>query len=229
MRARFFRAILKWAALFFLVLESLGLIASLLGLALKMASDNEASANSWGLLSFESVLRIVIVVFILRAYLYLRRVSHLPLAITRQSALLTTRAAQSILIASVALYALVAEKLAGLDYGKLPFPAWSLGIFALGTVISTVILRRRFLHLANRELLRNSHDARALSQWRKITIVSMVLAMSVGVYGFFLRIMYKTRLAEWLFLLASIGLLFLWRPHLDNATSSSEGQFFACP
>jgi hypothetical protein len=216
---------LKWTVLFFLALESLALIASALGLVLKIAYPNEAHGNSWGQITLELALRIAIVVFILLAYLYLRKVAHLPLIITRQSALLTTRSVQSVLIASIALYALVAEQIAGLGYGTMPFPAWSLGAIALGTVISTIVLRKRFLRLASEELRRNPDDARALSQWRKITIASMVLAMSIGLYGFFLRIIWKSPWFEWLFLFSSVGLLFLWRPHLDEVTSSSEGQF----
>ena len=95
---------------------------------------------------------------------------------------------------------------------------------ALGTVISTVIVRKRFLHLANEELRRDPNDARALSQWRKITMMSMVLAMSIGLYGFTLRTMGDSQLVEWLFFFASVVLLFLWRPRLGDATSSSEGQ-----
>ena len=216
--------LLKWIVLFFLALESLGLIASTLGVVLKIAYPNEAHGNSLGQITLELALRIAVVVFILLAYLYLRKVSHLPLIITRQSALLTTRAVQSILIASIALYALEAERIAGLETGILPIRAWSLIIVALGTVISTVILRKRFLHLANEELRLDPHDVRALSQWRKITMMSMVLAMSIGLYGFILRMMGNSQFVEWLFFFSSVGLLFLWRPRLGDATSSSEGQ-----
>jgi hypothetical protein len=91
------RVFLKWTALFFLVVEALGLIASFLDLALKIAHWNEAlSRASWGETALELTLRFAIVGLILSAYLHLRNVSQLPLSITRQSALLTTRAAQSI-------------------------------------------------------------------------------------------------------------------------------------
>ena len=84
-----FRVFLKWTALFFLVVESLGLIASLLEVALKIAHWNETfSRVSWGETALEPTLRLAIVGLILSAYLHLRSVSRLPLTITRQSALL---------------------------------------------------------------------------------------------------------------------------------------------
>jgi hypothetical protein len=224
LRSRFLRVLLKWIVLFFLAFESLGLIASALVLVLKIAYRNKAYSYSWGQIALELALRIVIVVFILLGYLCLRKVSHLPLIITRQSALLTTRAAQSILIASIALYAIAAEKIGTLGNGGWPFPAWSLGIIAMGTVIAAVSHRKRFLRSANEELRRNPRDTRALGQWRSVTITSEVLAMGIGLYGFILRMMGTAPLFEWLFLFSSVGLLYLWRPHLDEVTSSSEGQ-----
>jgi hypothetical protein len=77
------RAFLKWATLFFLVMEALGLIASFLNLALKMAHRNEALSHpSWEPAALELTLRFVIVGSILSAYLRLRSLSRLPLSIT---------------------------------------------------------------------------------------------------------------------------------------------------
>ena len=120
------RAFLKWTTLFFLVVESLGLIASLLDLVLKTANWNEAlSRASWGETALELTLRLAIVGLILCTYLHLRNLAQLPLTITRQSALLTARAAQSGLLAVVALDALVAERTTKhLDHVPL-LSAWS--------------------------------------------------------------------------------------------------------
>jgi hypothetical protein len=221
-----FRVFLKWAALFFLVVESLGLIASLLDLALKIAPWNQALSHaSWGEPALELTLRFAIVGLLLSAYLRLRNVSQLPLTITRQSALLTTRAVQSILLATIALYALVAERKTG-HADLVPFlSAWSLSALALGTVITSLILRRRLLFLANEKLRRDPQDANGLGQWRKVTILSMVLAMSIGMYGFMLRMMGNARTVAWPFFFASVALLFLWRPHLDDGSSSRANPF----
>jgi hypothetical protein len=211
------RAILKWAALFFLVVEALGLIASLLGLGLKITHWNEAlSRASWGETALELTLRFAIVGSILSAYLRLREVSQLPLTITRQSALLTTRAIQSILLATIALYALVAEKISGLAQPAPLLSVWGLFALALGTVISGLILRRRFLFFANEKLRHDPHDVDGLGRWRMVTILSMFLAMSIGTYGFFLRMGGDPRTV------ASVALLFLWRPHLDGGKDVSR-------
>ena len=217
------RVFLKWTALFFLVVEALGLLASLLNVALKMTHSSEAlSRASWVGTALELTLRFAIVGLILSAYLHLRNVSHLPLNITRQSALLTTRAAQSVLLATIALYATLAERIAGSAEPSPLLSAWILCPVALGTVISTLIVRRRFLFLANEELSRDPHDAKGLGRWRMVTIMSMVLAMSIGLYGFMLRVTGTVRTIAWPFFLASVVLLLLWRPHLDGTTSPAS-------
>lgn len=220
------RAFLKWTALFFLVIESLGLIASFLELYLKPAHWNQAlSRASWGATTLELILRSVIVGFILSAYLHLKSVSQLPLTITRQSALLTARAVQSVLLAAIALYALAAERMTG-NMGRDAFiSAWNLAALAVGTVITTLIVRRRFLLLANEELRRDPHNEKGLNRWRMATIISLVLAMSIGSYGFLLRTMSYTQTVEWSFFFVSAALLLLWRPHLDDGTSSPPNPF----
>jgi hypothetical protein len=220
------RVFLKWTALFFLVLESPGLVASLLSLALKIAHwDDALSRASWEKSALELTLRFAIVGLILSAYLRLRNVSQLPLIITRQSALQTTRAVQSALLASIALYVLVAEKITGRANPMPLLSAWGLSALALGTVVTSLILRRRLLFLANEKLGRDPQDANGLSQWQRVTILSMVLAVSIGIYGFFLRMMGIARTVAWPFFLASVALLFLCRPHLDDGSSSRTNPF----
>jgi len=214
------RVFLRWVTLFFLVLESLSLIASLLKFALKIAHWNEAFGRApWAEPVLELTLRFTIVGLILSAYLRLRSISQFPLIITRQSALLTTRAVQSILLASIALCALVAERTTGHADQVQLLNAWSLSAFALGTVVVGLILRRRLLFAANEKLRRDRNDASALGRWRMVTIQNMVLAMSIGLYGFTLRMMGSARTVAWPFFVASVALLFLWRPHLDDGIS----------
>jgi hypothetical protein len=103
--------------------------------------------------------------------------------------------------------------------------AWSLSALALGTVVTSLILRGRLLFLANEKLRRDPQDANGLDQWRRVTILSMVLAMSIGIYGFMLRMSGTARTVAWPFFLASVALLLLWRPHLDVGTSSGANPF----
>ena len=72
-------ALLQWTVLFFLVLESLGLIATTLGLVLRIAHPADVYGSSWGHMSVELVLRIAIVVFILSAYRCLKIIFPPPL------------------------------------------------------------------------------------------------------------------------------------------------------
>ncbi|HEX2776559.1 MAG TPA: hypothetical protein VHN10_07975 [Candidatus Acidoferrales bacterium] len=220
------RVLLKWTVLIFLVLESLPLIGSLLVLASKVGHWN-ATFNrvSWGQLALELTLRFAIMGSILSAYLRLENLSQLPLAITRQSALLATGIAQSILLAIITLYALVAERITGRAALTPLLSAWSLSILALGTVIAGLILRKRLLYLANEELRRDPHDANGLSRWRRVTILSMILAASIGTYGFILRVRGDARSLAWPFFFASAALLFLWRSPLDDETSSGANRF----
>jgi hypothetical protein len=46
-----------------------------------------------------------------------------------------------------------------------------------------------------------------VGQWRKITIMSLVLATSIGLYGFILRMMRDSQFVQWLFFFSSVGLL----------------------
>lgn len=220
------RKFLKASALLFLAMEALALIASLVEFAAKMTYWSRASfRTSWLGAAIEPTLRFVIMGLTLSCYLHLRNASRLPLNATRQSALLTTRAVQSALLAAIALYALVAEKIGGFPDQTSLLPAWSLCAVAFLTVVAALVLRKRLLFVANQGLRRDPDNAEALSRWQKVTIVSMVLAMSIALYGFCLRIMGNSRSIEWAFFLVSVALLFLWKPHLDDAAASPETRF----
>jgi hypothetical protein len=79
--------------------------------------------------------------------------------------------------------------------------------------------------LTNQKLRRDPHDPNGLGQWRALTILSMVLAMSIGVYGLILRMRGDARTVAWPFFFASVALLFLWRPRLDDEPKSRANPF----
>jgi hypothetical protein len=83
--------------------------------------------------------------------------------------------------------------------------------------------------MANEELRRDPQNEKGPSRWRLATVLSMVLAMSIGVYGFMLRMMGYGRTVEWPFFLVSVALLLLWRPHLDEGASSPANPFSIQP
>jgi hypothetical protein len=217
------RVVLKWIALFYLIVESLGLVASCLKLLLRLTQSNPSLPRSpLGDLSLDIAIHFVIVGSILSAYLFLRKLSQLPLIVTRQSALLTARAAQSGFLATIGLCALASEKLTAIVEPTPLFAAWTIAASAVGTVGVTLFLRRRFLSEANDQLRRDSTDARALGEWRKFTILSLVLAMSIGLDGFALRMTGYRRTVEWSFFACAMVLLFFWRPRLSEGTSAKS-------
>jgi hypothetical protein len=220
------RVLWKWVTLFFLIMESLGLIAALLKVALKIARPQGVVVPPlWTEPTLELTLRFAIVVLILSAYLRLRTSSQLPPVITRQSALLTTRAVQSILLALIALCLLTAERTAGhADRVQISY-ALTLSAFALGTVFVGLLLRRKVLSALNEMLSRNPNDATTLGRWQRFTTQNMVLAMSIGLFGFMLRTIGNPRAVAWPFFIVSVAFLFLWSPHLNDEISSPAHPF----
>jgi hypothetical protein len=219
------RVFLKWAALLFLVVESLGLIASLLNLALKVSEPNQALPHaSLGAIALELILRAAIVGLILSTYLCLRSAARLPRALTRESALLTARAVQRGSLATIGLCALVAETTKAFMEPTPLLSPWIISASAVGTISVGLMLRRKFLSPANGQLRRDPTDVGALRQWRKFTLVSIVLAMAIGMYGSSLRMSGYSRVIEWSFFAGAVLLLFLWRPRLEDATSPPETQ-----
>jgi hypothetical protein len=215
------RALSKWVTLLFLIWESLGLIAALLKVALKIAYPHDVFGSAlWTESALELTLKFAIVGLILSAYLRLRTTSQLPPLITRQSALLTTRAVQSILLATVSLSLLMAERTTGHADQVQISGAWTVSAFALGTVFVGVVSRKRVLSALNEMLMRDPNDANALRRWQGFVIQNMFLAMCIGLYGFLLRTIGNPRTVAWPFFVVSVALLVLWSPHLDGGISS---------
>lgn len=215
------RPILKWIAFFYLIIESLASIGACLELLLGLAQpDRSFTGRPLSHLSLNVAIHLAIVGSLLPAYLFLRKLSQLPLSVTRQSALLTARAAQSGVLATIGLCALASERMTAIIEPSPLFSAWTIAASAVGTVGVTLFLRKRFLSEANDQLRRDATDARALGEWRKFTILSLVLAMSIGLYGFALRMTGYRRTVEWSFFACAVVLLFFWRPRLNEAASA---------
>jgi hypothetical protein len=220
--ASMLRPILKWIAFFYLIIESLASVAACLDLFLQLAQPNgKFPGKPLSDLSVNVAIHLAIVSSLLPAYLFLRKLSQLPLTTTRQSALLTVRAAQSGLLALLGLCALASESVPAIAERTLFFSVWTITASAVGTFVLTLFLRKRFLSETNDRLLSDPTNVEAISQWRKWTITSMVLAMSIGMYGFTLRIASYGRAVEWSFFACAGVLLFFWGPRLSEATAKS--------
>lgn len=217
------RILLKWIALLYLIVESLGLVAACLKLGLKLTQSNGSlSYGPVGDLSLNVAVHLAITGAILSAYLLLRKLSRLPLVVTRESALLAARAAQSGCLAVIGICALASERMTAVARPSVLFSAWAISSSAVGTVIVASFLRRRFLSQAN-DWLRTDHaGVEAIRQWRMWTILSMGLALSVAMYGFTLRMQGYVRAVEWFFFACAVVLLFLWRPRLSEGPSALE-------
>jgi len=76
-------------------------------------------------------------------------------------------------------------------------------------------LRGKFLGPAESALRENPADVNAVARWRKWTITSLILAYSLGIYGFGLAMYGARRIEYLLFFAVSVALLLLWTPRLD--------------
>jgi hypothetical protein len=94
------------------------------------------------------------------------------------------------------------------------------GLVLIGVVDGALALglRAKYFGPAESAVLENSADMKAILRWRKMTIACLVLAYSLGIYGFALA-MYGAQRAEFLaFFGVSIVLLLLWTPRLALPT-----------
>ena len=127
------------------------------------------------------------------------------------------------LVVAVFLYALTAEQIirrANAATRNTPSATLLGGITFVAGLDGLVAyyFRRTKLEAALDKLRRNRNDQDALKQWRFATLLSLVLALSVGLYGFALRFLGASRRVSWSFSLAALILMLLWRPKIELAS-----------
>lgn len=138
------------------------------------------------------------------------------------------RIVHRIMLVGVVLYAFTAERLA-MPPSRLSLPmALGLGIVAIVVAAIAFGYRMKLLPSAIEALRRNPQDVQALYRWRQAHIVTMVLLVSVALFGFVLRFMGGSFWVALPFYFASISLLLLWAPNeaegtIENTPSSSIG------
>jgi hypothetical protein len=178
----------------------------------------------WGtpLFALALTIRFAIMGFILFLYLRLKKVSQEPPAVTRpmkDASVRSMRIIHIFLLAAIVMYALVAERLfqpASRVSTQFVEFLW----FLAGLIVVIAFgLRWKLLPSATKELQGNSSDTSALGRWRIVNLLSMILAMTVSLFGIVLRIMGGSRLVVWPLFIASVLLMLLWRPRLyEGAT-----------
>ena len=82
------------------------------------------------------------------------------------------------------------------------------GALALG-------VRAKYFGPAESAARENPADVKVILRWRKATITCLVLAYSLGIYGFALAMYGAQRMEFFIFFGISILLLLLWTPRLD--------------
>jgi hypothetical protein len=82
--------------------------------------------------------------------------------------------------------------------------------------------RRTRLLPAIEKLRRDPNDSDALKQWRSAKLVSLVLALTIGLYGLAIRFFGAIRQVSWPFYLVALILMLAWRPQLDLRGEASN-------
>lgn len=76
-------------------------------------------------------------------------------------------------------------------------------------------LRGKYFGPAESAVRENPADMTAVLRWRKLTIACLILAYSLGVYGFALAMVGVQRIEFLAFFVVSVVLLLIWTPRLD--------------
>ena len=126
------------------------------------------------------------------------------------------RTVHAVLVGVLALYAYTGEGMAGKQ---------GTGVSArvlYGVIILTCLdlslayyFRRTRLGQASESLRRNPDDEAAMKAWRFVMIITMVLVLSTGLYGFALRFLGASWPIAWSFYLVALILLLVWKPKLE--------------
>jgi hypothetical protein len=202
------------------------LLAYALDLAWKLAHWHDAFGGVplWGI-ALGLTVRFAFMGFILALYLRLKRGPQEPLTITRatKNALVRSmRIMHIVMLAVIVGYIVVAERLPRPTSDASAVLVESFSILAASMVVIAFGFRSKLLPSAIEELRRDAGDATALGRWRMANILSMALTMSVALYGFVLRSMGGNRRVVWPFFIASVALMLLWRPRLDEEISGTD-------
>jgi hypothetical protein len=123
-------------------------------------------------------------------------------------------------IVAIGLYAYTAELVvghpnSGAGSGLSAPVLYGITVGAGFDVLIAYYFRRTKLVPASERLRLDPGDPEALKQWRASTIVSLVLALSVGLYAFVLRFLGAPRIVSAPFYAGALILLLIWRPNLE--------------
>jgi hypothetical protein len=135
---------------------------------------------------------------------------------TADSSLKQMRTVHFAFMVALALYAYTAELVAGkTNSGVSAAVFYGITVAASFDVLIAYYLRRTKFAPAFEKLRLDPDDSSALKQWRSSTLVSVVVTLSVGLYGYVLRFLGAPRSVSWSFYLVALILLLIWKPNLE--------------
>jgi hypothetical protein len=127
----------------------------------------------------------------------------------------------AVFLLSLLLFAYQAEQLEGAGTGNSTILPGALVLAAVFDGLIALYFRRKRLSPALEKLRRDSNDTGALTEWRFSTLLSLVLAESIALYGFVLRFMGASRRVSWPFFVCALILMVVWRPQLELSAGLS--------
>lgn len=131
------------------------------------------------------------------------------------SSLKQMRVIHFVFLVALVLYAYTAEFIVGKTDSEVSAAIiYGMTLVAAFDVLIAYYFRRTKLAPALERLRLDPNDSEALKQWRYSTLVSLVLTLSVGLYGFTLRFLRAPQKVAWSFYLVALILLLIWRPTL---------------
>lgn len=122
-----------------------------------------------------------------------------------------------ILCVAIVMYLYVAETIFRPTKVAPPLFVEAFSILCVAMVVIGLVFRRRLLPRANEGT--QPDDPKALVRWRQANILSMVLAVSVSLYGFALRAIGGSPQVTRLFFVGAAILMWVWRPRLPDESS----------
>jgi hypothetical protein len=132
-------------------------------------------------------------------------------------ALRNVRILHAVFLLTMFLYIVVLRLIQSADQTVPAGIVFAFALVAFSDVGIALFIRSRKVRASEEKLRTQPNDPGTLNQWRVGTIISFVLAETIGLLGFILKFLG----AEWkiagAFLAFAIFLMFLWMPRLDVA------------
>lgn len=130
------------------------------------------------------------------------------------------RLLQIALLASIVMYVMVGERVAGRLPPNLPL-YYAISFISISLIGAIFVVRRTFLTHSEAQLRANPENPALLARWRSGYIVIYVLCESLALFGLVLRMTGFQLSQTWAFYLGSFALMLLFGPRQPKAELGS--------